>query len=133
MKKVILLIAVVTFLMSVQGRALSNDELRVVMDKPVASIGDAVAVVSGIPGAVSVQGLKSEQSLNVGGLAVVMIKAGVLKGGMFYGVTGWDRYAAESLFSRNLIPVGWSWNRKLSGAEMLGVVSRFLPSSEKGE
>jgi len=132
MKKYFLMLVLTVFAF-VRSYALSNNKLRVVMDKPVASVGDAMTVVSDMPGASPVKGLKAEQSLTVGDLAVVLIKAGVLKGGVFYSVSGWNRYAAESLLWRGLIPRAWSWNRRLSGVEMLGVISRLLPSSEKSE
>ncbi len=128
-RRILTVIACVLFM--TRGFALSNDALRSIMENPVASIGDAVAVSADIPGAVAVKGLDAQKKLTVGGLAVVLIKSGVLKSTLFYNITGWDRYAAERLLERKLISRDWSWNRRLSGAEMLGVVSRILPDSAK--
>ena len=66
--------------------------------------------------------LDPKAALTVGGFSALAIELKLARGGWFYSLTGIQKYAAESLLDRKLLPSHFSWNRTLTGKELLGLV-----------
>lgn len=113
----------------------SNDEIRDIMEKKTATVGDALLLVSAMDNAdigkddVKVKGnnrlsaLNQKADLTAGDLGVILIELKKAKGGLFYMVTGFGKYATESLIYNDIYPEHFSWNRSVSGKELIEFVS----------
>lgn len=133
MKRWIVLPALLLFFS--QAFPVSNDEIRDIMSKNTATIGDALLLVSAMDNAdiskddVKVKGndrlsaLKQSAPLNAGDLGVIFIELKKAKGGIFYAITGFGKYATESLIYHNVYPKYFSWNREISGKELIEFIS----------
>ncbi len=111
--------------------SLSNEDMRVILDKKTASIGDALYVIYSIdnPDAVMadlygitnkrISAMDKGAVLDAGTLAVIAIELGKARGGFYYFLTGLSRYAAQSLIYDGIYPESFAWNRSLSGSELI--------------
>jgi hypothetical protein len=111
--------------------SLSNEDMRTIMDKKTATVGDAIYVIYSIdnPDAViadidkinlpSIKALNRDQNLDAGTLAIIAIEFGKAYGGAYYRLTGFSRYAAQSLVYDGIFPESFSWNRSISGKELI--------------
>ena len=128
MKRWIVLPVLILFF--AQAFPVSNDEIRDIMEKKTATIGDAFLLVSAIDGAdAKIKGnnrlsaLNQKADLNAGDLGVIFIEMKMVKGGIFYAVTGFGKYATESLIYHQIYPKSFSWNRAISGRELIEFIS----------
>lgn len=111
--------------------ALSNEDMRTIMDKKTATVGDAIYVLYSIdnPDASitdidrisnpKIKALDRDQNLDAGALAIIAIEFGKAYGGVYYKLTGFSRYAAQSLVYDGIFPESFSWNRSISGTELI--------------
>jgi hypothetical protein len=111
--------------------SLSNEDMRVILDKKTASIGDALYVIYSIdnPDAVMadiysitnhwIMAMDKGAVLDAGALAVIAIELGKARGGFYYTLTGLSRYAAQSLIYDGIYPESFAWNRSISGSELI--------------
>ncbi len=111
--------------------ALSNEDMRAIMDKKIATVGDAIYVIYSIdnPDAVmadidqisnrTIKGMNRDAVLDAGTLAVIAIELKKAGGGILYIITGWSRYAALSLVYEGIYPEAFAWDRGISGMELI--------------
>ena len=111
--------------------AVSNEDIRAIMDKTNASVEDAIFVIYSIdnPDAVladldsisntRISALNKDSNLDAGSLALIAIELKKAGGGIIYNLSGLARYAAESLVYDGIYPAGFSWNREISGTELI--------------
>ncbi|URA11246.1 hypothetical protein [Thermospira aquatica] len=97
------------------------------------SVGDAVWLVESLDNPSlekdkisweKYRGLKEDAVLTAGRLAQVLIKSGKVKGGLLYRLAGWDRYAVIALHYEGLVDENVVCSTPLSGAEMVGIISK---------
>lgn len=119
------------------GFALSTEEMRTILDKKQATVADALTVL----GAVAVPGLDGhpeaagrnprlksldlKENLTFGTLSIITIELGLARGSLWYQVTGFSKYAAESLVFIKAAPDRYSFNRLLSGEELIGFAAKL--------
>jgi hypothetical protein len=60
-------------------------------------------------------------------MSVIMIEGGLVKGGILYKITHWKRYASQSLKYHRIVTLSYSWNRKVSGAELVEYFAATQP------
>lgn len=125
----------VLILFSSMGFSVSNEELRALMDKKTATVADAMVLVGSIDNAdfgrdnirvkdnKRLAALKQDGNLFAGELAIVLIENKKCPGGLFYMLTGFGRYAAQSLVHQGFYPAEYAWNRAISGKELIEVVA----------
>lgn len=130
-----LVIIPVMLLFFSQVFAVSNEEIRAIMDKATATVGDALLLVSAMDNAdigkddIKVKGnnrlaaLNQKADLTAGDLGIIFIELKKAKGGLFYAVTGFGKYSTESLIYSDIFPKHFSWNRLVSGKELIEFVS----------
>ncbi len=115
--------------------AISNEELRDIMDKDQATVNDAISLVSEVS---KVDLMKNEvvkkldvkSTLDIGKLGIILIEAEQVKGGVMYKIFHNRRYAAHSLKYHKIVAQGYSWNRKVNGIELIEFFSASQPVSE---
>jgi hypothetical protein len=117
------------------GYSVSNEEIRAMLDKKTATVGDAMVLIGSIDKAdfdkndiktksnPRLAALKLDAALNAGDLAVILIENKKAAGGLFYSVTGFGKFAAESLVYQGIYPKVYSWNREISGKELIETVA----------
>lgn len=115
-----------------QAFSLSTEELRSIMDKPQATVDDAIKLtwdISQVPKLEPMPLGKLDKSspLTVGSLGMVLIEYKVIQGGLLYRITRWKRYAAQTLKYYELVDPVFSWNRTLSGAELIEIIAATRP------
>jgi hypothetical protein len=125
------------------GYSISNEEVRALIDKKTATVGDAMVLVGSIDKAdfdkndikaknnSRLAALKLDTALNAGDLAVILIENKKAAGGLFYSVTGFGKYATESLVNQGIYPKVYSWNREISGKELIETVALAKEKSGK--
>ncbi len=118
-----------------QGFSISTSDVRDIMDKDIASVEDAVMMLSSLDNpdvekdSVDLKGngrlmsLKMEDPLNAGRFSIIAIEMKKVRGGIIYSLTGFSKYAAESLIYQNILPSYYFWNRNISGMELIEFVS----------
>lgn len=111
--------------------SITTDEIRDIMNKPAATVQDALYLFSSIDNPdiqisdINLQdndrlkALNPQDELNAGRLSIIAIEMKKVSGGLFYSITGLSKYAAESLVYRKIFPEGFSWNRGISGYELI--------------
>ncbi len=137
MKKFIILLLV---LAPVLGFPLSNEDLRTLMDKPRATVGDALLMVSAmddpnltmsgvdVSANKKLAAMNAESPLTIGDYAVIAVELGKARGGLFYRITGLKRYAVDALQAAGLVPAQFAGNRAVSGVELIEM-ARLLGAS----
>ncbi len=136
MKKISVILLMI--ILSVPLFALSNEELRSIMEKKQASIGDAIALVNEVSEVklqdnAVIKKMNSNKQLTIGDMGKVMIEAGLVKGGILYKITHFGRYASHSLKYNKIVLSEYSWNRKVSGVELIEFFASTQPSVEVEE
>jgi hypothetical protein len=122
--------------------SLSNDDIRAIMDKKTAAVGDAALMIAAIDTpdiqkdavdmkAPRLASLKTDENLTAGTFSVLAIEMKKAKGGLFYNITGFGKYAADSLIYQQILPAGYSWNREISGAELIEFVTAIKNKASK--
>lgn len=134
MKRTILSLAVL-FIAAQTAFSLTLSEMRSVTEKSQATVADGYLMLSSLKNpeisneqlnwklTARIAALKPESPLTAGSFSKMAIEMGLAKGGLIYAVTGFEKYAAESLQFNKLLPGHYSWNRTLSGKELLGLLS----------
>jgi len=124
------------------GFSISNEEIRSILEKKIASVGDAIYAIYSIDNENAtlqsldlknnprLLSLKQDVKLDAGALAIIAIEYGKAKGSILYTLTGWSKYAAESLVFQKIFPEYFSWNREISGKELIETVG-ILSGKEK--
>jgi hypothetical protein len=122
---------------TVPAFCISNEDLRAIMDKKVASVGDAIymvyslAVPSAAPDDINliqnarIKSLNRNSDLDAGTFAVIAIELNKAYGGVLYSITGFSRFAAESLVYDGIFPASFTWNRALSGRELIELTAKI--------
>ena len=117
------------------GYSITTDEIRDIMNKPAATVEDALYLLSSIDNPDlqksdinlgendRLKALNPQDSLNAGRFSIIAIEMKKVKGGIIYNLTGLSKYAAESLVYRKIFPDGFSWNREISGYELIEFIS----------
>ena len=130
MKKVCIAL-LFTFYSVVLTFAINPKEIRDIMDKTQANVGDALYLITSFdqenitPEQIDIKNnprlliLKKDSPLDVGSFSIIAIELKKVKGGLLYQITGFSKYAAESLVYEQIIPAGTFWNRILSGKELV--------------
>ncbi len=113
------------------GYSVTTEEIRAILDKKTATVGDALLMISSIDkpdmdakdvnvkSSKRLSALDPKAALTAGNLGVIAIEMKKVAPGLFYMITGLGKYAAESLVFRKIYPDYFSWNRQLSGPELV--------------
>ena len=129
---------IILFFVFTQGYSISNEDIRSIIDKDTATVEDAVLMIASIDnpdvgkGSIDVQDnwrlrpLKMDDPLNAGRLSIIAIEFKKVHAGILYTITGFSKYAAESLIYQKIFPPYFSWNRKISGKELIEFVSAII-------
>ena len=129
------IIPVVFILIFQTGISLTNDDIRQILIKEQASIGDAVFLVASLDSPsitrdlVNVNNYARIKSLNltnylsIGDFSIITIEFNKAKSGILYSLTGFSKYAAECLVFQKIIPAGFSFSRPVSGPELVGFLT----------
>lgn len=64
-----------------------------------------------------------EGDLTIGIFAKIAIEAGLAKGGLFYKITGSCKYSTSALQHSGVVPESYSFNRTVSGPELLEYIN----------
>jgi hypothetical protein len=136
-------VMLLAFIAATSGYSLSNDDIRAIMDKKAAAVSDAAFMIAALDNpdiqkdAVDMKtnprlaSLKTDENLTAGSFSVLAIEMKKVQGGLFYNITGFWKYAAESLVYQQILPAGYSWNRELSGEELIEFVTAIKNKSSK--
>ncbi len=131
MKKILMICFVCLVLSGIKAYSISNDDIRALMDKKNATVIDALYMVYSIdkPDAVisdlasinnpRISALKKDANLDAGAFAIIAIEMKKARGSILYSLTGFSKYAAECLVFDKIYPEYYSWNRELSGQELI--------------
>ncbi len=130
-----MLILLAALCVAVSGYGVSNDDLRTIMDKKTAAVSDAIYLIYSIDNPASVQAdvalvtnariqaLDKGADLDAGAFAIIAIEMKKARGGILYALTGFTIFAAQSLVYDGLYTESFSWNRPISGKELIELTS----------
>lgn len=125
----------VLLLSAITGFSISNTEIRDIMDKAKPTIGDAVYLISALDkedverNSIDLKSnsrlasLKLDDALTAGSFSIVAIELKKAKSGFFYFLTGLSKYSTDSLIYQKVFPAAYSWNREISGNELIEFVT----------
>jgi hypothetical protein len=118
-------------------------ELRDLVDKPVATVGDALYLVASLDspditkdmidlkGDARLLALKADAPLDCGTFSTIAIEMKKAKSSIIYSLTGLGKYASESLSFQGIFPTDFSWNRQVSGYELIEFATALRGLSNK--
>jgi hypothetical protein len=123
------------------GFSITTSEIRDIMEKKVANVEDALSLTASLKSERSekemdlkkssrLSSLKKEAKLDAGSLAIIAIEFKKCDGGIIYSLTGWSKYAAESLIHQKIFPRYFSWNREISGNELIEFITALKEKAE---
>lgn len=117
------------------GYSISNDEIREIEAKKSPTLEDAVFLLAAMDnpdieraGVSAVWSkrltkMKKETVLTVGKFGIAVMELGKFKASIMYAITKGGKYATDILRDHNVVPAGYSWNRKITGEELFGLLT----------
>lgn len=133
MRKLLILLILGAFVSL--GFSISNNELREIEAKKSPTLEDAVFLLAAMDNPeierTALDGvwtkrlakIKKDTPLTVGSFGIVIIELGKFKPSIMYAITKGGKYATDILREHNIVPAGVSWNRKITGEELFGLLS----------